>query len=544
LANITDQKSFRAWLDDQPKSVAVLLASRSALRVLPLTADWIHAARTREQRAKRAEALLLPCFRAIAASWLAGTWPSHEAETRSAARSADSAAFSSDSAARSARDSAFSAAKSAALSAAFSAAKSAAFSANSAALSAAFSAADSAALSATLSADSASTIWRQISVDTALLEQDDRTLTLGTSRLWDDELPEGIVRSWKRLRALLLDLDQDWQVWIDWYEDRLKGPAGRAPIEQLELDRVLVPKDEDWELGAAHVNDILAKLEAKYRPTPKPEEVPEQDGAAARFIDDGTKLVADTFRKPDEITADETAVDLHSEVLRFAEAMRRIAEMLAEQPSDGPNAPNKPNKLAELAARLLEAMGPSPAKVRDGLLMPRVKAMENALKFDDERKRDPDLEGDPLSVDEREALSNTIDAARDYIHTDPFLAAKDRSAQTPASVTVNVVVVDDIVDDAITDGVASENVKETIEAAKETGTDSKYFNGSVVNLIRAGLRFGAKAVLTFATGRHTVKILRWLVRNEDKILSMLEPETKTYEVAKRIIDGIKMLPLD
>lgn len=318
LANITDRESFRAWLDNQPKSVAVLLASRTALRVLPLTADWIHAAETSEQRAVRAEALLLPCFRAIAVSWLAGTWPSHEAEPLSAANSA---------------------------------------------------------------ARSASTIWRQIGADTALLEQGHGTLTLGTSPLWHGAVPEGIARPWKRLRALLLDLDQNWQVWVDWYEDRLNGPAGRAPIEQLELDRVLVPKDEDWKLGAAHVNDILAKLEAKYRPT----EIPDDDPTAPAFGDDGGRITEIAYRQDDEIAKDQEAVDLHGEAAHFSQELASVAG------GEGGENTNRFNNLLAASTRFLEALGDGPETVRPGLLIPRAVALENALKSDDARQGDEDL---------------------------------------------------------------------------------------------------------------------------------------------------------
>ena len=77
-----------------------------------------------------------------------------------------------------------------------------------------------------------------------------------------------ISAKWAELKDVLLPFDQNWQVWMDWYEDRLRGtdhPNSRPLIEALELERVLIA-DEDWEQGPQHVNAMIAALEAKYRP--------------------------------------------------------------------------------------------------------------------------------------------------------------------------------------------------------------------------------------------------------------------------------------
>ena len=68
---------------------------------------------------------------------------------------------------------------------------------------------------------------------------------------------------------MLLALDEDWEVWTAWYEDRLYG-ATRPLIEELELARVLIP-NEDWDKGAKHVNGLIAELEADFRATPPPQ---------------------------------------------------------------------------------------------------------------------------------------------------------------------------------------------------------------------------------------------------------------------------------
>lgn len=57
----------------------------------------------------------------------------------------------------------------------------------------------------------------------------------------------------------------NWNVWIDWYNDRLNGADRSRPIiEKLEIARVLIP-DEDWAQGPAHLNLLIQRLEDQYR---------------------------------------------------------------------------------------------------------------------------------------------------------------------------------------------------------------------------------------------------------------------------------------
>ncbi|WP_193173763.1 hypothetical protein [Nisaea nitritireducens] len=85
--------------------------------------------------------------------------------------------------------------------------------------------------------------------------------------LWPDTIPDEIGEDWAQLSDLLRDLDPNWSVWTEWYEDRLRGaddPRSRPLIEELEVERALIP-DEEWDKGAAHVNALIAEIEAKYR---------------------------------------------------------------------------------------------------------------------------------------------------------------------------------------------------------------------------------------------------------------------------------------
>lgn len=229
-----------------------------------------HLLRTAPER--YATDLVLPIFRVVAASWLAGTWPSQGAAVRSA-ESALSAADSTSYAAYSAESVGHESALSDALNAA-------AFSARSAAHSAAGSAADSArfadaALSAAFFSHSAhsAALWESVSTDATAIETQSPSGQVMQLPLWATTTPEWASAEWQQLQQMLVSLDSNWRVWTEWYDDRLRGaesPKSRPLIEKLELARVLIP-DEDWVKGPGHVNAIIADLEAQYRATTPPQ---------------------------------------------------------------------------------------------------------------------------------------------------------------------------------------------------------------------------------------------------------------------------------
>ena len=67
--------------------------------------------------------------------------------------------------------------------------------------------------------------------------------------LWLPEMPDWMKDAWAALQSNL-PLDQDWDVWIDWYKDRLRG-GSRG--EAHELVFATVPRDI-WDKGPAAVN--------------------------------------------------------------------------------------------------------------------------------------------------------------------------------------------------------------------------------------------------------------------------------------------------
>ena len=261
MVDFSNRNEAERWFRGQSREVCIAMAVRMALRVFPLCAPYILV-----NPSSRSDVFILPILRALAPPFVAGIWPTRGGEVRSAAFAAVPVA----------RAAVLDAAKAAPVRA----------EADAAAAAAAFAAfadpADVFAAAATAKAAAATAD----AADAAAIEAGVTAAALCRVPLWPDTIPDKIAEDWSRLSDLLLDLDPNWSVWTEWYDDRLRGtdnPRSRPLIEELEVERALIP-DEDWGKGAAHVNALIVEIEAKYRA-----KVPEQKPASAQFEwqDDG-----------------------------------------------------------------------------------------------------------------------------------------------------------------------------------------------------------------------------------------------------------------
>lgn len=80
MATIKNEDDLRTWLKTQPNHVARVIASRAALSAIPYLAAHVAV-----HPPARAAAIVLPCFRANAPPWFAGTWPNQGGEELAAA---------------------------------------------------------------------------------------------------------------------------------------------------------------------------------------------------------------------------------------------------------------------------------------------------------------------------------------------------------------------------------------------------------------------------------------------------------------------------
>ncbi len=230
-----DSESLLAWLRAHERGVSAAIAVRASLRVLPmLEADLHHVDGQGFFRSQ----IVLPVFRALAASWCAARYP--EVADRVGAIDAADAAEAADDAADA------TVACDAAIAAGF-AAESAdlATSLGEAAKSAAGAVGSAAAI---YDGEIRRAFWEAISADAEQIEAGAAVSAVAESRLWPEGQPLGGV--WRSLRDHLLRANEDWQVWTGWYDDRLIGCSRE---KQHELSFVRIP-EKLWNRGPLTVN--------------------------------------------------------------------------------------------------------------------------------------------------------------------------------------------------------------------------------------------------------------------------------------------------
>jgi hypothetical protein len=222
------------WLANKPRDVAVVLAARAALRIVPVLSIEFELHNLRLDEAQRKT--VLRTFRCVSAAWATASFRGRSAELQTAAAAAGSGvqneeAYKTETAASWAAAAAGAAPPDAPRFASH-------------AISYAVAAAGD------MGRQPFYDFLNSCAADADILDQGYDSVTLAlSSQLWPT-VPDWAFDAWAQLEHALIEPREGWEVWTDWYEARLK--AGHAdPV--LEVARVTVPI-ETWNEGAKPVN--------------------------------------------------------------------------------------------------------------------------------------------------------------------------------------------------------------------------------------------------------------------------------------------------
>ena len=88
--------------------------------------------------------------------------------------------------------------------------------------------------------------------------------SLSQTPLWPKGIPKTVARHWTTMKTFLLSKNEDWQVWIEWYEDRLWGRPAHADFEAKRLltveEAVRHPSDADTRIDPSRINSNIKTL--------------------------------------------------------------------------------------------------------------------------------------------------------------------------------------------------------------------------------------------------------------------------------------------
>lgn len=108
--------------------------------------------------------------------------------------------------------------------------------------------------------------WDAILADSLHLENHRSTTAVEIGPLWPKGMPIGVANTWSALRTELLARSiEHWDMWIDWYEARLRGEPSNG---EEEIARILEVTEEEWAAGPAIANKKIKDIVARFRSKP------------------------------------------------------------------------------------------------------------------------------------------------------------------------------------------------------------------------------------------------------------------------------------
>jgi hypothetical protein len=267
-----DRSAFRDWLAIKPASWSIAIAARAVLRTVPFQEPV---------RTKRAAEVTLSVFRAVAISRFIAAYPKRRNKI-----GADAAEDAIVAAAAAAKD-----AKGTTSVAAYAAIYAAAAAADVDEPGAAADAAAETAQAATEAAGEGGTagiaLLNGIELDAQALHAYQVTPEqLARMPLWPDE-PPWPNAEWGKLSQVLRRLGSHWEVWLNWYDEVMKGTTRTESWEAAFVDFAeMLP----WDKGAEAVNTEIAARLARLVPSEGSPAIPGQSPAPVRVEERDGKI--------------------------------------------------------------------------------------------------------------------------------------------------------------------------------------------------------------------------------------------------------------
>ncbi|HUQ35171.1 MAG TPA: hypothetical protein VM144_02220 [Aestuariivirga sp.] len=279
MIDLKKPEQFKNWLQTQPMEVGLVLAARTALRLIPhLALDFENT----KKDLRASTEILLPTIRASALSLILVKYKTKNKKVRASAVNAAIAAF----AASHNSEAAFAAIRALDL-----------IEANDVSLRAELAKEASTRESNGREISGATIDDAQFIIRGGLaFDLASQPLRIGRNVKWSS-------RWWMSLETSILELQEGWDVWARWYDSVIEGkptPGGEA----LDVFRVTLNSENDWEQGPAHVNRLIKIKEDEIASLSFNPEIPSEMDGPAWDIDRQSGMLVPVYRQSNQIESE------------------------------------------------------------------------------------------------------------------------------------------------------------------------------------------------------------------------------------------------
>lgn len=457
-------EEINAWLDTQPRDIISVFAARGALRTVPFFETMLKI----EPLPRPPEKVTLTSLRAIATTLSSFMWPNVALKNYKENNTAALVAYNMTG---------FTASYSKYPKSVAHATEAAACVASISYLTLLTSIAEAAvkAIKSTLDAAAEAgiriTFLNELSQDKDFIDSGKSGKELAAQKLWtstannmsDGSLPI-LIPQWLNLKEHLLSLDQDWEVWTDWYEDRLRGNQERPftlPFtEEIEIGldpengqygRVTFPA-EDYK-DPAKVNAQIKQLIEDYRAQ---QGLLEQDSTAETFgVNPDGQIARTTSATSSELTDTPKQRDWYKSLRQAALGLKDIGE-------------NALGRAARPAGNLMDALPPDISDAKVALLWPAANRLRKLKAANDRALMSgDDYHPNRLAEEVVDDIEQCVEVYNNLAIGDAGLSEKDKTSKGPQDPKAEIAASEAATQglkEAIAHDLFTDEAKEVIEA--------------------------------------------------------------------------------